>query len=200
MIRVSPNPSTFVNGTDFLRNTFDYGHSRGHRDRPARPGRPRHPRSAAELQHERLRGRRLRRLPGRRHRAVQRGTCGFNVKALNAQAAAARVVTAERGPAGPHRPGQHDRRRTGLTIPAVFTTFEAGSNLAATPGAIVTVTVDYVADERQTCNVLAETSHGNDDNVVMAGAHLDSVQEGPASTTTARAAPRCWRPRSRWRR
>ena len=40
--RLSPNPRTFVNGTDFLRNTFDSRHARGHGDRPARPGRPRH--------------------------------------------------------------------------------------------------------------------------------------------------------------
>ena len=68
---------------------------------------------------------------------------------------------------------------TGLTIPAVFTTYEAGSNLAATPGATVTVKVDFTADERTTYNVIAETRSGNDDNVVMAGAHLDSVQDGP---------------------
>jgi Zn-dependent M28 family amino/carboxypeptidase len=68
---------------------------------------------------------------------------------------------------------------TGLTIPAVFTTFEAGLDLSTTPGATVTVTVDYVAEERTAYNVIAETRTGNDDNVVMAGAHLDSVQEGP---------------------
>jgi Zn-dependent M28 family amino/carboxypeptidase len=67
---------------------------------------------------------------------------------------------------------------TGLTIPAVFTTFEAGQNLASTPGATVTVTVEFTADERTTWNVIAETEHGNDDNVVMAGAHLDGVQDG----------------------
>ena len=43
---------------------------------------------------------------------VQRGTCGFNVKVLNAQAAGASAVDRdERGPARPHRPAEHDRRR-----------------------------------------------------------------------------------------
>ena len=42
-----------------------------------------------------------------------------------------------------------------------------------------TQAVDFVADERTTYNVLAETHSGNDANVVMAGAHLDSVQDGP---------------------
>ena len=60
----------------------------------------------------------------------------------------------------------------------MFTTYAAGVDLAATPGATVTVTVSYVADQRSAWNVLAETDSGNDDNVVMAGAHLDSVQEG----------------------
>jgi Zn-dependent M28 family amino/carboxypeptidase len=32
---------------------------------------------------------------------------------------------------------------------------------------------------RPTANVLAETSHGDDSNVVMVGAHLDSVSAGP---------------------
>ena len=35
------------------------------------------------------------------------------------------------------------------------------------------------AKTRETSNVLAETSNGRDDNVVMVGAHLDSVPEGP---------------------
>ena len=54
--------------TDFLRNTFDSGTPRGHRDRPAGPGRPRARtrRCRRRTQHQRLRGGRLRRLPGRR--------------------------------------------------------------------------------------------------------------------------------------
>ena len=41
------------------------------------------------------------------------------------------------------------------------------------------VKVEFTADTRVAWNVLAETADGNDANVVMAGAHLDSVQEGP---------------------
>ena len=40
------------------------------------------------------------------------------------------------------------------------------------------MTVDYEAEQRAAYNVLAETDHGNGHNVVMAGSHLDSVQEG----------------------
>ena len=67
---------------------------------------------------------------------------------------------------------------TGLTIPAVFASQVAGENLATTPGATVRVTVDFTAEQRTAYNVLAETATGNDDNTVMAGAHLDSVQDG----------------------
>ena len=42
----------------------------------------------------------------------------------------------------------------------------------------MTVTVDYTEETRVAWNVFAETRTGNDDNVVMAGAHLDSVQDG----------------------
>ncbi|WP_253905927.1 M28 family peptidase [Arthrobacter sp. H5] len=60
--------------------------------------------------------------------------------------------------------------------------------------------MDTVSENRETYNVLAETASGSADNVVMVGAHLDSVQAGPgindngtgsaailaaASTTTA---------------
>ena len=35
-----------------------------------------------------------------------------------------------------------------------------------------------MAEQRTAYNVLAETASGNDENTVMAGAHLDSVQDG----------------------
>ena len=67
---------------------------------------------------------------------------------------------------------------TGLTIPAVFVTYAVGAELAATDNSVVTVTVDYTLETRTAYNVIAETATGNDENVVMAGAHLDSVQDG----------------------
>ena len=41
LIRVSPDPTTFVDGSDFLRNSFDRRHPRGHGHGHARPGRDR---------------------------------------------------------------------------------------------------------------------------------------------------------------
>ena len=72
---------------------------------------------------------------------VQRGGCGFAVKALNAQAAgASAVIVANDGRAG--LVGMIGDA-PGLTIPAIFVTTEVGLDLASTPTATVTVTVDF---------------------------------------------------------
>jgi Zn-dependent M28 family amino/carboxypeptidase len=180
LIRVSPNARTFVNGVDFLRNQFDSGTPEGTAtgrlvpvDLVLPPG-PAPNSNTSGCEAADFAG-----FPAGGIALMQRGSCGFAVKALNAQAAGASgVIIMNEG-----QPGRTDLLNmigdaTGLTIPAVFTTFEAGSNLASTPGATVTVKVDFVADERSAWNVIAETTSGNDANVVMAGAHLDSVQEG----------------------
>ena len=62
-------------------------------------------------------------------------------------------------------------------IPVVGASFADGVALAQ-PGS--TAFVDVVPSETRTdFNVIAEREGRNDDNVVMAGAHLDSVIEGP---------------------
>jgi Zn-dependent M28 family amino/carboxypeptidase len=180
LIRVTPNPRTFVNGTDFLRNTFDSGSPEGTATGPLfGVGLVLNPSLPANSNTSGCESTDFAGMPAGAVALVQRGTCGFAVKVLNAQAAgAAAVVVMNEGQPG--RTGLLNMigDATGLRIPAVFTTYDAGFNLAQTPGATVTVTVDYVADQRETYNVIAETRHGNDDNVVMAGAHLDSVQDG----------------------
>lgn len=50
---------------------------------------------------------------------------------------------------------------------------EAGETL------VVTLLVDSISEDRETWNIISETKEGNPDSVVMLGAHLDSVQEGP---------------------
>ena len=180
LIRVAPNPRTFVNETDFLRNTFDTGSPEGTAtgtlvpvDLVLPPG-PEANSNTSGCEAADFAG-----FPAGAIALMQRGTCGFAIKALNAQAAgAAGVVIMNEGQPGRTGLLNMTGDATGLTIPVVFTTFAAGSDLASTPGATVTVTVDYVADERLAWNVFAETRGRNDDNVVMAGAHLDSVQEG----------------------
>lgn len=180
LVRISPNPRTFVNEEDFLRNTFDSGSPEGtatgalvNVDLVLNPAGPPNS-SSSGCEAADFAG-----FPAGSIALMQRGTCGFAVKALNAQAAgAAGVVIMNEGQPG--RTGLLNMigDATGLTIPAVFTTYEAGFNLAQTPGSIVRVTVDYAAEVRTAWNVFAETKAGNDDNTVMAGAHLDSVQDG----------------------
>ncbi len=180
--RLSPDPITFEEGSQFIRNQFDTGTPIGEATGPLfpadvrldTPGLPANT-STSGCEPADFTG-----MAAGSIALVQRGTCGFNVKVLNAQAAgAAGVVVMNEG-----QPGRDTGLvgmigdATGLTIPAVFSQFSVGVNLANTPGASVRVEVDFTADTRTTWNVLAETRKGNPDNVVMAGAHLDSVHDG----------------------
>ncbi|GAA2611750.1 M28 family metallopeptidase [Streptomyces axinellae] len=56
---------------------------------------------------------------------------------------------------------------------------KALAELAAKGGATVNLEVREFQEQRTTPNVIAETKGGDPDNVVMLGAHLDSVPEGP---------------------
>ena len=111
---------------------------------------------------------------------VQRGTCTFATKAANAQAAGAGAViifnqgnTEARSPLvlGTLVPGPTIR------IPVVGASFDQGVALAQ-PGSTARVVVP-APEQRPQLNVIAELPGVNDDNVVMAGAHLDSVLAGP---------------------
>ena len=170
---VGGTTTTYVDGEDFLRNRFDTGSPEGTAtgtlvlvDLPSPDNT-----SGCTAGDFGV-------LPADSVVLVQRGGCGFAVKAVNAQAAGAEAVIVM-GNNNDETLINMIGAAPGLTIPAVFVPYSVGADLASTPGATVTVTVDYDAEIRTTWNVLAETSDGNDDNVVMAGAHLDSVQDGP---------------------
>ena len=66
-----------------------------------------------------------------------------------------------------------------LDIPVTSVTQDVGQQLAATPGLIMRLKTDTFRGTATTSNVLAETRGGDPDNVMMAGAHLDSVNAGP---------------------
>jgi Zn-dependent M28 family amino/carboxypeptidase len=116
---------------------------------------------------------------------VQRGTCSFQIKATNAEAAGAEaVVIMNQGDSGPNA-GPGDRfgpvnptlGTYQATGPVVGTSFAAGQSLAQ-PNSTATVEV-LDPQTRTDFNVIAELPGANPDNVVMAGAHLDSVTAGP---------------------
>ena len=114
---------------------------------------------------------------------IQRGGCSFALKVANAQTAGASAVIIFNQGNTPERSVTLDdvtavppptSAFTTITIPVVGTSFAAGTALAVA-GSRATVSV--VNDPQE--NVIAELEGRNDDNVVMAGAHLDSVTAGP---------------------
>ncbi len=110
---------------------------------------------------------------------IQRGSCSFALKAQNAEAAGATgVVIFNEG-----QPGRTDAflgslGGPGSGIPVVGTSFAIGSDLADN-AAVARLFVDATNEIRVTENILAESQWGDTSNVVMAGAHLDSVATGP---------------------
>jgi Zn-dependent M28 family amino/carboxypeptidase len=112
---------------------------------------------------------------------IQRGGCNFAFKALNAEAAGAEaVIIFNQGDASAgDRFGLIVGTLGGenvVGIPVVGASFAQGQALAAA-GSTAQVKVDFLT--RHSFNVIAELAGRNNDNVVMAGAHLDSVPAGP---------------------
>jgi Zn-dependent M28 family amino/carboxypeptidase len=116
---------------------------------------------------------------------IQRGTCTFGTKAHNAELAGAEAVIIFNQGNTPDREALivgnastlNDGTPVTHTIPVVGASFADGVALSA-PGS--TALVEVLPPETRTdFNVIAELEGKNPDNVVMAGAHLDSVTEGP---------------------
>jgi len=121
---------------------------------------------------------------------VQRGTCFFGTKAYYAEQAGAEAVVIMNQGNTPDREGLIVADGTSIDepipgapgpvthgIPVVGASFADGA-LLARPGSTAYVQV-LPAETRNDYNVIAELPGRNTDNVVMAGAHLDSVIEGP---------------------
>ena len=119
---------------------------------------------------------------------IQRGTCDFSVKIANAKAAGADAViifnegnTEERSGVG------FGQASFPQTVPVVEMSAQAGADLvtfirserAAGRTVRLTVTTSTISQSRQSENVIADGTSGRTDRVVVSGAHLDSVAEGP---------------------
>ncbi|MET0608638.1 MAG: M20/M25/M40 family metallo-hydrolase [Gaiellaceae bacterium] len=114
---------------------------------------------------------------------IQRGGCSFALKVANAQTAGAAAVILFNQGDTPARsvtltnitavppPGS---AFTTINVPLVGVSFAAGESLSQ---AGTTARVAVVNDPQ--ANVIAELAGRTDDNVVMAGGHLDSVPAGP---------------------
>jgi Zn-dependent M28 family amino/carboxypeptidase len=114
---------------------------------------------------------------------VQRGTCTFEVKAANAQAAGYdAVIIFNEG-----QPGREELLEGTLgrpfDIPVVGLSFADGESLynatVAGPVQVRVVTVTETNLNATTTNIIAQTRAGDPDKVLVVGAHLDSVVEGP---------------------
>lgn len=114
---------------------------------------------------------------------LQRGVCTFEVKAENAAAAGAvGIVIFNQG-----NTDAADRQGIPAVtlsanntsgIPVLGTTYSLGVTLANTPALEMRIFANTLRQVLPTSNVLAEKKGSNDANVVMAGAHLDSVLAG----------------------
>ena len=115
---------------------------------------------------------------------IQRGGCSFGLKAKNAEAGGASAVILFNQGDTPLREGLIVGTLGGLavlgtpvTIPYVGASFANGSALAQA-GSTAHIRVEEPENIVQ-YNVIAESKTGDPNNVVMAGAHLDSVPAGP---------------------
>lgn len=178
--RVSPDPTTYEVGVDFVRNEFEptfEGAATGPLVPvglviPAAELPPSSNTSGCEPED-------FAAFPEGGIALLQRGTCDFSVKAANAQeAGAAGAIVMNEGQPDRSGPVYMSGEVADLAIPVVGATSAVGEDLASTPGAEVTVEVAFDTTTKKTWNVVAETRRGNHREVVMAGAHLDSVAEG----------------------
>ncbi|OZM73251.1 amidohydrolase [Amycolatopsis antarctica] len=108
---------------------------------------------------------------------VQRGSCSFGEKQVAAADAGAAGVIVYNNEDGPLNGTLGDPSLA--RIPAGGVSKADGEALIAQNGADVNLELRTFTEERTSYNVVAETKTGRKDNVVMAGAHLDGVPEGP---------------------
>ncbi|MER7016238.1 M28 family metallopeptidase [Saccharopolyspora sp. NPDC000359] len=108
---------------------------------------------------------------------ISRGSCDFALKqqlASEAGAVGAIIYNNVEGPLN----GTLGDSEAGR-IPTAGVTKQVGEALSGQVGAEVQLDVQARFESVTTRNVIAQTKTGRTDNVVMAGAHLDGVPEGP---------------------
>lgn len=108
---------------------------------------------------------------------VDRGSCSYAGKETNAAARGAVAVVIADNVADEPLPGSLGAR-TAVQIPAVGVGKTDGARLRAHPGP-VTLKLNAGVRTEHTHNVIAQTRTGSTHDVIMVGAHLDSVKEGP---------------------
>lgn len=108
---------------------------------------------------------------------VDRGTCPFKEKmAVAVELGAVALVVADS--VDEPKMGGTLGEQTEVKVPVVSVTKADGAMLRDGHGAL-TVKLDAHTDDIPSRNIIAQTKSGSTENVVMLGAHLDSVPEGP---------------------
>ncbi|NQX06457.1 M28 family peptidase [Rathayibacter sp. VKM Ac-2856] len=109
---------------------------------------------------------------------VSRGTCSFSEKSAAAGAAGASAVIIYN-----NAPGEPLNGTLGgpddSYIPSVGVTLEEGQALISALPSTATLVIEQTTTDTDTFNIITETEGGDHENVVMLGAHLDGVPEGP---------------------
>ena len=110
---------------------------------------------------------------------VDRGSCPFGQKQSVAAERGAVAVIVANNEDGANMAGGTLGDSTNVRIPVVSITKAAGEQLRARPGAPAVLRLNAGVRVDKTRNVIAQTKTGSTADVVMIGAHLDSVKEGP---------------------
>jgi Zn-dependent M28 family amino/carboxypeptidase len=114
---------------------------------------------------------------------VKRGGCTFSDKTSNAQTAGAAAIAIYNDGAAPDRMGPvAGTAGQAWQIPIIGPSHQLGTDLvkAAASGTLkLHIKTSTINEQRTAHNVIADTERGRADNVVVMGAHLDSVTKGP---------------------
>ena len=120
---------------------------------------------------------------------IQRGSCNFGVKVLNAEAAGASgvIIFNEGNPNPPGRIGVLNGSLLDASdqpfipnVPVAFTSFAIGQSLLQQfrtgPAPVMTLKIDAIVDpNRLDWNVIADSKGGDKNHVVVIDAHLDAI-------------------------
>jgi Zn-dependent M28 family amino/carboxypeptidase len=108
---------------------------------------------------------------------ISRGICTFALKATNAQAAGAAGVVIYNNRPGPLNGTLGAEFSLNIAVTAVQQ--GVGTQLASLTGLVLALNTNTFRGTATTANIIAESQRGDPGNVVMVGAHLDSVNAGP---------------------
>jgi Zn-dependent M28 family amino/carboxypeptidase len=110
---------------------------------------------------------------------ISRGGCSFASKATNASSAGAKAVVIFNNTGTAAISGGTLGNEFKLDLPVTSVSRVQGSELLAISGLQLRVKAETFRGTATTANLIAESREGDPNNVVMVGAHLDSVDEGP---------------------